>query len=116
MSKRTDPRIVHVASELDVPLGPEAVNDGNLEYILDVIDAVDYANEQCGILTADSPEPAVGSVVRMVGAWRAPDATAVAQHWSEEGWYVAGSDRFYDWPHLFVGWDRVALLHDGRQS
>lgn len=43
-----DPRIVHVASELSVPLGPQAVNEGNLEYITDVIDAVDYANEQCG--------------------------------------------------------------------
>jgi hypothetical protein len=64
------------------------------------------------ILTAESPEPAVGSIIRMVGGWRAPDVAAVAQHWSEEGWYVAGSTRLYDWPHLFVGWDTVILLHD----
>jgi hypothetical protein len=44
----TDPRIVHVASELDIDLRPTAENDGNLQFILDVIDAVDYANEQCG--------------------------------------------------------------------
>lgn len=43
-----DPRIVHVASELSVPLGPEAENDGNREYVIDVIAAVDYANEMCG--------------------------------------------------------------------
>lgn len=42
-----DPRIVHVASELSVPLGPEAENDGNREYVIDVIAAVDYANEMC---------------------------------------------------------------------
>ncbi len=42
-----DPRIVHVASELSVSLGPQAENDGNMEYILDVIAAVDYANETC---------------------------------------------------------------------
>lgn len=44
----SDPRIAIVAHELDVPLGPQAENDGNLEYILDVIAAVDHANEQCG--------------------------------------------------------------------
>jgi hypothetical protein len=112
----TDPRIGYVASLLDVDLRPIAANEGNMEYILDVIDAVDFANEQRAILTADSPEPVVGSVIRMVGAWRAPDAAAVAQHWSEEGWYVAGSDQFYDWPHLFVGWDSVTLLHDGNSN
>ena len=44
-----DPRIVHVASELVVDLGPQAENEGNVEYITDVIAAVDYANEQCGM-------------------------------------------------------------------
>lgn len=65
------------------------------------------------LLTADSPEPAIGSVVLFLGGWKAPLATTVAQHWSEDGWYVAGSNHLYDWPHLFVGWDRVTLIHDG---
>ena len=44
-----DPRIVHVASELVVDLGPQAENEGNVEFVTDVIAAVDYANEQCGL-------------------------------------------------------------------
>jgi hypothetical protein len=48
MTEQADPRIVHVASELAVDLAPTAENEGNREFILDVIDAVDYANEQCG--------------------------------------------------------------------
>lgn len=56
-----DPRIVHVASELDVSLERTAENEGNLEFILDVIAAVDYANEMvsgeapAAPITFDSP-------------------------------------------------------------
>jgi len=66
MSEKTDPRIVHVASELSVDLGPQAENDGNLEYVTDVIDAVDYANEQCGTTYADGQRDAIAKAVNAV--------------------------------------------------
>lgn len=58
-----DPRIVHVASELDVDLGPEAENDGNLEYVTWVIESVDYANEQCDLTHDAALRKAVAAVL-----------------------------------------------------
>jgi len=62
-----DPRIIHVASELVVDLGPEAENDGNMEYVLDVIDAMDYANEQCGKDYSAGQRDALAGAIERVG-------------------------------------------------
>jgi hypothetical protein len=43
-----DPRIAIVADELGVILGPQAEHDGNLEFVKDVIAAVDVANKEVG--------------------------------------------------------------------
>ena len=74
-----DPRIVHVASELSVSLGPQAENDGNMEYILDVIAAVDYANETCDrdfVAGVKAARDAVAAVVDGRGGYH--PATAIA--------------------------------------
>ena len=64
-----DPRIVHVASELVVDLGPQAENDGNLEYVIDVIDAVDYANEMCDRDFAAGVKAARDAVEALAPTW-----------------------------------------------
>jgi hypothetical protein len=92
-----DPRIVHVASELDVPLGPQAEYEGNLEYVIDVISAVDYALEQCGKTYAQGQRDEQEHVTDLL--------TAVVDR-------IPFQDRFTVFGLLYVqseqlGWDEV---------